>query len=868
MAHVDIHVDKTDLDSPASGSRTLAVSLGSASATKRLASEPNRSKIASLDRHTTRAGPPTLGAPFPMSEPFGSTSTTTSPPPELLATTRGTTSQLSRSRPSRVGPSPRTVFPTRTPPVYQRTPSSTRHHSTAPGGGASASTCRTAPRPRSVSTPGQATPASAATNGRESNPLPPPLPHLGPATTSSPPAATTPVKSTPKTPERMTRTRCGSSAVVPTGRAGEPAVSTDTRKRTTSTTSTVKSATARHGSHKPSSSITQKTSASHSRSTSTASMTSASGRTSSNTTTTTMMTTTPTPREKRGGTPLTKPTASTLAKQASTPARAAAAAGEEGKQGVLRKTSASLIRGAPQSSSVSSTSTIPPVPLRKTLNPTGIQPKSPKNGQHGSSKIPTVGLSVRQRSAAIEKAVADKVVASTSVSSIGRARGTAATAAVGGASSARARKESSSSGTVADKTSTKSMLPRPASQRDSSLSATGPATSTSEKSDNRSNSPFQASTANVCKEAALTSSPTSVSPPLPSGTAPLAPPLPLIQEPAPVVVTAPTVPSSDASLVPLTTRKPDLGVTSSSAHSLAPSINHPDLSVTLPRSFGSQLETPQKIMLGLPVPAANENLRPVLGVRRATSSSVGSYEHMNGGNGNGSTSKPYHPASAFDPPPREPLVSTMQQRTVTPRSRPDDGIPMIDSRWGSSLTVGIPCIVALTLGDNKVCKFKAKARYIGRLLLQDDPAADVKLDGEWVGVEVQKRLLDKNRVRETKSRFMCNGVLHGIRYFWLDEPANPATTTRSPLRPASHSNLGLTVPPVTTGFSTPPLSPIDMHGGGTTTARFGSRSASTSPVPWKRLTHEDDEGSSLEHGQTTALFVRPHEVVFVLGATE
>lgn len=251
-----------------------------------------------------------------------------------------------------------------------------------------------------------------------------------------------------------------------------------------------------------------------------------------------------------------------------------------------------------------------------------------------------------------------------------------------------------------------------------------------------------------------------------------------------------------------------------------------DPNSTLPRSFGSQLDMHKKIVLGLPVPT--ESRRPSMRIlRTASASAAPAYSENNGR---------YHPATAFDPPPRPPAAST-PAHTLPPL---DDGIPIIEARYGSSLSVGIPCIVALSQG--RVHKFKAMARYIGRLYSN-------KLVGEWVGVEVEERFLEKTGLQEMPDRFTSDGTYDGRRYFKLEQQA-------SSLRRASHANFGqaASLRGRLRGAST---APQDIYG------RRGMRSASASPVPWQRV--DDDPGSS---GKTVALFVRPNEIVFVLEAGE
>jgi len=252
-----------------------------------------------------------------------------------------------------------------------------------------------------------------------------------------------------------------------------------------------------------------------------------------------------------------------------------------------------------------------------------------------------------------------------------------------------------------------------------------------------------------------------------------------------------------------------------------------DVNSTLPRSFGSQLDTEKKIVLGLPVPS--ETRRPSMQMLRTASASAAlAYSESTGR---------YHPASAFDPPPRTVAASTPAH--ILPQVH--DGIPFVAPKYGSSLSVGIPCIVALTQG--KVHKFKAMARYIGRL-------ESTKVTGEWVGVEVEERFLGKTALTESQDRFICDGSFDGRRYFKLEQQAQS-------LRRASQANFGQTASlrgRLRVGGST---APQDIYN------RRGMRSASASPVPWQRL--DEDNGHP---SKTVALFLRPNEIVFVLEAGE
>jgi hypothetical protein len=246
---------------------------------------------------------------------------------------------------------------------------------------------------------------------------------------------------------------------------------------------------------------------------------------------------------------------------------------------------------------------------------------------------------------------------------------------------------------------------------------------------------------------------------------------------------------------------------------------------TLPRSFGDQLNTRDKVILGLPV-IDNPSRPALVNMRTPSASSVTSIDPGR-----------YHPASAFDPPSRT-TNNPAPALILSPAE--DDGVPDVSPAYGSSLTVGIPCIVALMIG--KVCKFKAMTRYIGKL------ESDGK-DGEWVGVEVEAKTLEKNGVQATKERLIGDGVIDGKRYFRIEAHKTPA-------RRSSHSNFGS----ITSGRGRSrggSLAPNEVLG------RLGGRSASASPVPWAEPRDQD-----AAPGKTVALFVRPQEVVFVLGASE
>lgn len=65
-----------------------------------------------------------------------------------------------------------------------------------------------------------------------------------------------------------------------------------------------------------------------------------------------------------------------------------------------------------------------------------------------------------------------------------------------------------------------------------------------------------------------------------------------------------------------------------------------------------------------------------------------------------------HPASAFDPPKREPVIN---RKVSLPKLHIEDGsVPF--TGLGIELRIGVPCIVSL---ERKRARFRAVVRYIG-----------------------------------------------------------------------------------------------------------------------------------------------------------
>jgi hypothetical protein len=193
----------------------------------------------------------------------------------------------------------------------------------------------------------------------------------------------------------------------------------------------------------------------------------------------------------------------------------------------------------------------------------------------------------------------------------------------------------------------------------------------------------------------------------------------------------------------------------------------------------------------------------------------------------------HHPARAFDPPPRKPPTPPPPTIEIE-----DEYVPY--SGKGISLHVGIPCIV--TLSQRRV-RFRANVKYLGRL----EDESDV-----WVGLEVDD--LERFGV-ETLS----TGAKGGVRYFHFTKSATATTDQDAKNKrqrriaaiaeslPSSRrrfNGLGLAGPGLGLGGNGHSLAaPHDPR-----------RAASPFVADWA------------PPEKPRALFVRPHEVVFVMGA--
>lgn len=153
----------------------------------------------------------------------------------------------------------------------------------------------------------------------------------------------------------------------------------------------------------------------------------------------------------------------------------------------------------------------------------------------------------------------------------------------------------------------------------------------------------------------------------------------------------------------------------------------------------------------------------------------------------------YHPASAFDPPPRIPSISVTDSARA--EEEEDDCAPH-DKSKGVSLAIGIPCVIYVTpssvepspsagpSASSRTC-LKAVCRYIGQVSGRS---------GEWIGVEINLASLSRLRhdiSQDPEETLAANG-LHdgswdGIRYYKIHQsvPKSPAITQGSFSRPLS-----------------------------------------------------------------------------------
>lgn len=194
----------------------------------------------------------------------------------------------------------------------------------------------------------------------------------------------------------------------------------------------------------------------------------------------------------------------------------------------------------------------------------------------------------------------------------------------------------------------------------------------------------------------------------------------------------------------------------------------------------------------------------------------------------------FHPALAFDPPKREPSPPVIQV---------DDDPIEHEHESGIDLRVGIPCIVSL---KSQKAKFKASCRYIGKVTGRQ---------GVFVGIEVSEQVATRHHLVQG------DGSVNGRRYFKLT--SETATTRIIRQRSASMLKPKTLVPRYRDlGGSMQLNSAVEHLPRDTATLRHFTTDFYDN---WISPIAIDPEMKAIT---TRGLFVRPHEVVFVLGATE
>lgn len=214
---------------------------------------------------------------------------------------------------------------------------------------------------------------------------------------------------------------------------------------------------------------------------------------------------------------------------------------------------------------------------------------------------------------------------------------------------------------------------------------------------------------------------------------------------------------------------------------------------------------------------------PISVISRVASES-GSLRSLNSG---------WHPAHAFDPPKR-PLV-VVAAAPPLPEVPDDDANKPFDGA-GVSLHIGVPCIVTLS---SRRARFRANVKYLGRMKGHR---------GAWVGLEVD----DLERLGVDT---LPTGARDGVRYFHFTPP--PPESGSSAERAERARKLALIAEEMAREGRGEPLRPRPARvpsnqlglGG------LGLRAASPFAVP--------DWGPP---ERPRALFVRPSEVLFVMGS--
>lgn len=180
---------------------------------------------------------------------------------------------------------------------------------------------------------------------------------------------------------------------------------------------------------------------------------------------------------------------------------------------------------------------------------------------------------------------------------------------------------------------------------------------------------------------------------------------------------------------------------------------------------------------------------------------------------------------------------------VAPKIEINDGNTPFSGE-GVSLQVGIPCIVTLS---QRRARFRANVKYLGRM---------VNSRGAWVGLEVDD--LERLGV-ET----LPTGARDGVRYFHFTAPAALSTPgdqnhpDKRALRQRRIANIAESLPgrQGRSNIRQPSIAALALGGG-----------LAPPPADPRRASSPFAASEWAAPERPRALFVRPSEVVFVMGA--
>lgn len=244
----------------------------------------------------------------------------------------------------------------------------------------------------------------------------------------------------------------------------------------------------------------------------------------------------------------------------------------------------------------------------------------------------------------------------------------------------------------------------------------------------------------------------------------------------------------------------------------------------------------------------------------------------------------YHPASAFDPPPRLPSISVTGSKEE--EAEEDDCVPH-DKSKGISLRIGIPCVIyvapssssgsATSTPAHPRARLKAACRYIGQV--------DGK-SGEWIGVEINMETLRRvkgDSIQDPEDALTSNGQhdgsWNGVRYYKMDGTSSASPTfsrSTSPLAAHYRTSRDVSGQPFLAGppssFDAGSSSPR-IRGNSLANTRRGSPSRdsgwdATMSFMSNPETTWASGGKDIRSERKCGLWIRPSDVVFVLGAHE